>query len=445
MQHLDFCRQILELSDPWQVDSIKIDQPSRRLDIYIGFGVSKKSRFGLAPLNDFFRGAGQRTCSHCSTPLPATGVFATVCLRHLPIAGMRTFLHVPSPGTVRSSHPNCFCMRKWAASDTEFTEAMRDYVLGVLRTVPNSNTAAQLTGISHREVQQICEASGFTPARPEQAPGCDIGVKTAAARSGLPIRDIAIVPDENHPGWTRLISGKLTIEADSIALRMLLQRMHADLEEKTDRESQLAWTRTLRTFFLKNQQLLRREIEQLNDNAVALVAAAEVEQDSMVPDVDERVWQELINGDLSLPEGSVSSKMLLARIRHGITRDPSEANRREGAAALRQYFLKNRQRLVTEISFLNGEKTRVQHELPESGDQDSAVPSIAHPCWQRLIDGDIHLVADTLALKMLLGQIRRSLDKNQSASSMLACTKLLRHYFLKHRNLHQKDLETLKA
>lgn len=445
MQHLDFCRQILELSDPWQVDSIKIDQPSRRLDIYIGFGVSKKSRFGLAPLNDFFRGTGQRTCPHCSTPLPSTGVFATVCLRHLPIAGLRTFLHVPSPGTVRSSQPNCFCMRKWAASDTEFTEAMRDYVLGVLRTVPSSNTAAQLTGISHRELQRICEASGFTPARPGQATDSDTAAKTSAARTGLAVRDLATVPDENHPGWARLISGKLTIQADSIALRMLLQRMRADLEEKTDRDSQLAWIRMLRTFFIKSQQLLQREIEQLNDNGVSQAVADDGEKDSMVPGVDERIWQELINGDLSLPEGSVSSKMLLARIRHGITRDPNEANRREGAAALRQYFLKNRQRLATEISFLNGEKTRVQHELPDSGEQGSAVPSIAHPCWQRLIDGDIHLVTDTLALKMLLGQIRRSLEKNQSASITLACTKLLRHYFLKHQNLHQKDLETLKA
>lgn len=447
MQHLDFCKQILELSDPWQVDSIKIDQPSRRLDIYLGFGVStKKSRFSILPPNGLFGTGRQPSCPHCHAVLPRNNTFETVSLRHLPIAGMRTYLHVPAPGTVQSRQPHCFCMRKWAAANTEFTEAMRDYVLTVLRTVPSGESAAQLAGVSYSEVRQICKACGFSLTGHERPRVDNTVVEVAGSRFGFQAPDSLPIPEENHPGWSRFIDGELTIQAESIALRMLLQRMHADREKGLDEQARRSWIRLLRSFFIKNQQLLKREINLLHGNAPAAAAPnEEAEKNVVVPREGDRVWQALINGEIVLPNDSVSLKMLLTRIRQVITRNPTEANRREGASALRQYFLKNQQRLTAEIRVLKDGKTAVNVALPRSDDQDCIVPSIAHPGWQRLIDGEIRIATDTVALRMLLGRIRQSLEKNQSVSRKLACTQLLRNYFLKHQNRHRKDLEMLTA
>lgn len=447
MQHLDFCTQILELSAPWQVDSIEIDQPSRRLDIFIGFDTSrKKSRFSILPPTGLFGFSRPPTCPHCHSSLPQGNSFETVCLRHLPIAGMQTFLHVPAPGTVQSRQPNCFCMRRWAASGTVFTEAMRDYVLTILRAAPDAKSAAQLAGISYSEVRQICQASDFTSISPEQQNSNTASHQAAAAGFGSTAHDIKAVPDENHPGWARLVNGELTIKADSIALRMLMQRVHADREKGMDIQAQRTWIRLLRSFFLKNRQLLKNEIEMLhNSEAASSTMPGESGDNGILPAEGEPVWQALINGEVILPNDSVSLKMMLTRVRQVITRNPTDANRREGARALRQYFMKNQHRLASDIRCLKQDENEGKRRLPADNAPDCLVPSIAHPGWQRLIDGEIQIETDSVALRMLLVQIRQSLEKNQGVSRKLACTKLLRNYFLKHQNRHRQDLEKLGA
>ncbi|MDZ7736468.1 MAG: hypothetical protein U5P41_10465 [Gammaproteobacteria bacterium] len=158
MQDLDFCKQVLGLSDPWQVEAVEVDQPSSRLDIYVGFGGGgKKGLFG---------GGGQNMCPQCHTELPRTGDYEAITLRHLPLAGLRTYLHVPPSGAVQSDQPDCICMQDWMASSTKFTQAMQNHVVQALQNAPTNQIAAKLAGVSSSEAREVSDATGTGRRRP---------------------------------------------------------------------------------------------------------------------------------------------------------------------------------------------------------------------------------------------------------------------------------------
>jgi hypothetical protein len=112
MDHSDFYTQLLDLHAPWQVLDVTIDQPSKRVDIHLGFGEAiKKGLLGFTRVKDMFGGAGQPICPQCHSVLPKNDELQTVSVRHLPVAGFAMYLHVPTPGTVKSTRSDCICMQ----------------------------------------------------------------------------------------------------------------------------------------------------------------------------------------------------------------------------------------------------------------------------------------------------------------------------------------------
>jgi len=439
MQDLDFCKQILGLSDPWQVEAVEIDPPSNRLDIYVGFGTG--TRKGLF-------GSSQNLCPQCHTELPRTGDYEAVTLRHLPLAGLRTYLHVPPSGAVKSDQADCICMHDWAASSTRFTEPMQEQIVLALQNAVTNQAAAKLAGVSSAEVREISEATGIVP------PGREADSETPRAAAEpveaheYQLEDTGKVPGTSHSGWQRLIKGGLPIQTDSVALRMLLQRIRGNVEKDPSQQTRLAGAQALRQFFLKNQQLLSREIEMLTADTPDYGSGAETSpgMTTGLPPESAAVWQQLIGGKLRLETRVVGLQMMIERVRQSVERKPTEANRLAGARILRQFFAKHEKRLASEIRQLTGgtpAATTAGAATAPAASQ--SLPSERDPVWQQLISGGIGIHSDVISLKMLLERVRQAVAKNPTEGNRIAAAKILRQYFLKNRSKHTGEIARLQA
>lgn len=438
MQDLDFCRQILGLTDPWQVQAVEIDQPSNRLDIYIGFGGARKK--GL------FGGSEQAVCPACQTALPQTGDYEAISLRHLPLGGLRTYLHVPPAATAGSAQSDCICMQNWAAAGGKFTEAMRDYVVVALQSAPNNQTAAKLAGISSSEAREIGEITGITPMGRDQSTDSDTVASQSQASHDFELIDSGNIPAPDHSGWQRIIKGDLPIQTDSVALRMLLQRIRSNVEKDPSDSTRHAGAQSLRQFFIKNQQLLKHEIELLSGDQSTMSSRAVTDSGAggALPTESAPVWQRLIDGKQRLDTRVVGLQMMIERVRQSVERNPTDTNRMAGARILRQFFAKHQSRLSSEIAQLGGSvQPATAKTATASGQQ--VLPSERDPVWQQLVRGDISIQSEVISLKMLLERVRQAVNKNPSEGNRVAAAKILRQYFAKNRARHNSEISQLLA
>ncbi|MEX2516549.1 MAG: hypothetical protein WD572_06510 [Gammaproteobacteria bacterium] len=435
MQDLDFCKQLLDLTDPWQVEAVEVDTPSRRLDIYIGYtGTRKKGLFG--------GGSENVRCPDCNTPLPKTGDYTAVSLRHLPIFGLRTFLHVPPSDAVQCDRADCSCQHDWAEAGSKITHQLHDLVKEALQHARSNQAAAKLTGLSSAEVREISELSGISPGGGETSIDHE-QVKQDFAAQSYEIADTGRVPAASHPGWQRLIRGDIAITTDSVALRMLLQRVRSDLEKHPGAASQSKGAQILRQFFIKNQQLLQHEIELLQSQAGGSQARSEhlSSTGSGVPPEQHPIWEQLIQGSVKLDTQVVGLQMMLERVRQSIERNPSAASKTAGIKILRQFFGKHQNRLSHEIQQLHGGGQTAGAGSKAAGSEN--LPGPTDPVWQKLIAGDIAIESDAVSLKMLLERIRQAVKKNPSTGNRIAGAKILRQYFQKNRHRHGAELQQL--
>ncbi len=441
MQDLDFCKQILGLQDPWQVQAVEIDPPSNRLDIYIGYaGGRKKGLFGSSD---------QATCPHCQASLPQTGDYEAVTLRHLPLANLRTYLHVPPAGMVQSERDDCVCMRAWAAAGSRYTQAMQEHVIDALQAAPTNQIAARLAGVSSSEAREISELTGIAPAGRDAAPAAETAAADSDDSHDFDLADTSHIPGADHKGWQRLINGELPIQTDSVALRMLLQRVRSNVEKDPGEQTRRAGAQSLRQFFIKNQQLLKHEIELLGADQTTMASRAGGDHAgaSGLPPESAAVWQKLINGEQQLETRVVGLQMMLERIRQSVERNPAESNRLAGARILRQFFAKHQSRLGNEIAQLGGGAAPQPAAAPvtDTTTARQALPSERDPVWQRLISGDIQLQSDVISLKMLLQRVRQALSRNPGEGNRVAAAKVLRQYFDKNRSKHPAEIRQLLA
>lgn len=442
MHELDFCKQMLGLHDPWQVEEVEIDQPSHRLDIFIGFGDGRKK--GL------FKGRTQPHCPYCNTALPRTGEYQAVTLRHLQVAGLRTFLHLPPPNSVKSSQPDCDCMQQWAANpDSKFTEAMLNFVVQAIEAAPNNQIAAKITGISSSDVREISEQTGAVSGSHTTADDDEISPARASETShDFDLIETGEVPPAEHDGWQRLINGDIPIQTDSVALRMLLQRVRSNLEKNPSADTRLVGAHALRQFFIKHQQQLAHELESLRGEQLAMSGRSTIAVTATgLPSETDPVWQDLIKGKLRLDTRIVGLQMMIERLRQSIEHNPSPTNEQAGVRILRQFFGKHQNRLSHELGQIRGGsqpgQTAAVAGRAAAAAADQSLPTERDPVWQQLIRGDLNIQSEVLSLKMLLERIRQALNKNPTEANRLAGAKILRQYFTKNRYRHEAEIRRL--
>jgi len=514
MSDTEILSQILNLDDEWHIESAEVDLPSNRLDINIGFGqAKKKSLFGRKKIEN-------------SAP--------RVTLRHLPILGMRTFLHVPEQGSVESD-------KIWNPAGSKLTNEMEEFLIEILKNSKSNQATSRISGITTAEVREVSERTGagtddladalsnvasaatanntltdyhevrsfelieHSDVPPEthenwqRVIAGDIPIQTKAVglqmllqrirqdiannpseisriKSAKLLRqyfvknqkqhkaEIAVIsgnaeqttsqgsatdqiigqsgfPTENHAIWKNIINGNLQVQTSNVALQMMMERVRQSVERNPSEASFQAGTKILRQFFIKHKDRLTNEIQQMGITTTTPVAIAATE--ISVPVENALCWQQLINGTLKIQTNAVGLQMMMERVRQSVEKNNSDANRAAGIKILRQYFMKHQASAQSEVLQLNGISTMAA--ATSSHSSSAAVPAESHPSWQRLIDGDLVLETDIVALKMMLQSVRISVEKNPTEASRHAGAKILRQYFIKHKNKHKTELNQLIA
>ncbi|HEY5703584.1 MAG TPA: hypothetical protein VIV20_08935 [Gammaproteobacteria bacterium] len=426
----ELCKEILGLDDSWSVSSIEIDEPSRRLDITIRYGAPKKK--------SLFRRSDDDDAPQ-----------STITYRHLPIAGYRTYLHVPKPETTESN-------KVWAPAGSQYTKEMEAYIVKALNSCRSVSIAAKLIGISPAEAREISERTGAgedyeaAPAPISAAtPLPEAAAEPVPAAAGGPRSfdlETSDLPRETHPNWQRLISGEIPVQSNVVALQMLLQRVRQQIDTDPTETTRLSAARLLRQYFIKNQNQHPTEIAVLKGEEMvpeATMATTEFAA-GVVPPESDACWQKILDGDLKIDTREVGLQMMLERVRLSVERNPSKATRIAGIRILRQFFNKHQNRLQHELRQL-GVAPQAVAAAPAAKPVGLAVPAEDHPTWSKLITGHVSLDTSTVALQMMLERVRLSVERNPSEASKLAGIRILRQFFLKHQNRLSNEIAQLNG
>jgi hypothetical protein len=441
MQDHTFYEQLLELHSPWQVLNVSVDQSSKRLDIHLGFsGILNKGLLDLNRVKVMFGIADQHICPLCQSELPKNDEFKTITVRHLPVAGFATYLHVPSPGSVQSTRPDCACMQSWVAEGTGCTVAMRNHIVALLQAVKSTNSVLQLTGITDEELQNIIASTktlsaGFT------------NDKATLPRAGS--TDSSNILPLDHPNWQLLINGKLPIRTVSVALRMLLQHVRANYNKSPGRTAGIAGAKLLRQFFVKNKKSLDREIDEINNYRPGRGVETADNRNSLpgtdnLPEESALVWQQIVNGDQQLSTNMMGLQMILVRVRKSMQQDSGAVNRQACIRSLYQFFIKHKERLSQEITQLTESTVTSVGTLTTAVPADgSSLPDERDAIWDRLINGKIELQSNAVSLKLLLGRIRQNISTNATEAQRISGAQILRNYFIRNQQRHSDDIRLL--
>ncbi len=423
MSDTEILSQVLNLGEEWHVQSAEVDQPSNRIDINIGFGPAKKKTF-----------FGRKSNSEVPT----------IALRHLPIFGMRTFLHVPAPGAVDSE-------KVWNPAGSKLTNEMEEFLIEILNNSKSNQATAKISGITSAEVREISERTG---AGADNLADALYNVASAASSGSISdytetksfeLIEHSDIPAETHDNWQRVISGDIPIQSNVVGLQMLLQRIRQDIANNPSEISRIKSAKLLRQYFVKNQKQHKLDLALISGNTDQIMT-----QDAPVsystaqegfPADNHIIWQKIINGDLQIQTSNVALQMMLERVRQSVERNPSESSRQAGTKILRQFFIKHKDRLVSEAQQMG-----INMGAPVNVDATNvSIPTENASCWQDLINGSLKIQTNAVGLQMMMERVRQSVEKNNSEANRSAGIKILRQYFIKHQASAQNEILQLNG
>ena len=419
MQESELISQLLKLDSDWHVVSAEIDEPSNRIDITIHHGPQQKKKI-------FGRSSKDKELD-------------TITLRHLPFAGMRTYLHVPGPDASGSN-------KIWAPAGSAFTTEMEGLIVEALRSCHTTQAVAKLTHITSAEARGVSERTGVAPEHyepniPVTAPAARVVQPEQIATHSYELGHVTNLPHETDEAWQRLINGEIPIQSSSVALQMLIQRIRQNIMASPTEVTRLASSKLLRQYFVKNQSQHQAEINMLSGGATPMIAAAQsVASASGLPGDEDLCWQRIINGSLKIDTNEVGLQMMMQRVRLSVERNPSEGSRIAGSRILHQYFSKHQTRLQAEIQQLGGSVTPISSAI---AGQVFAPPAVSSVVWQEIISGQKTVETSAVGLQMMMERVRLSVERNPSEASQKAGIKMLHQFFTKHQSRLQAEIQQL--
>ncbi len=421
MHEIELISQLLKLDDDWHVVSAEVDEPSNRIDITLHQGPQQKKKF-------FGRGNKDNEQE-------------TIALRHLPFAGMRTYLHVPKPAA------NASAKKVWAAAGSSFTVEMEAFIVSALRSCHTIQAVTQLAHLSGAEAREVSERTGIAPEHHEpsqtaSAPAAaPINVEHVASNS-FELDQVSNLPSEIDDAWQRLINGEIPIQSSSVALQMLLQRVRQNIIENPTEVTRLASKRTLRQYFIKNQGKHQAEISMLTGDVAAMMSRPEATRTTKgLPRADDLCWQRIINGSLKIDTNEVGLQMIMERVRLSVERNPSEDARVAGSRILHQFFSKHQSRLRSEIQQIGG--TSADARTTSATGQSLTPPPATASVWQDIVTGQKTIDTSAVGLQMMMERVRLSVERNPSEASRMAGAKILHQFFLKHQTRLQAEIQQI--
>ena len=426
MQDTEILTLLLNLGDEWHINTVEVDQPSNRIDITIAHGPKKKkSFFGKSKPN---------------------GDVRSIKLRHLPISGMRTYLHVPLPGTIDST-------KSWAPTGSQMTNEMEAFLVDILNNTKSNQAAAKISGVTAAEIREVSERTGAGADNLADALSNVANATNTSASNPTDYFDTKSfelientnIPPETHDNWQRIINGDEIIQTKAVGLQMLLQRVRQDIANNPSEVSRIKSAKLLRQYFIKNQNKHKADIALISGSSTQAANQEQIgilsSESSDFPAVNNQIWQKVINADLQIQTSNVALQMMMERVRQSVERNSSESSRQAGAKILRQFFIKHKERLSSEIQQMG---IRVaEPETPRGAE--TTIPTENADCWQQLINGALKVQTNAVGLQMMMERVRQSVEKNTSESNRMAGIKILRQYFLKHQAASQSEIRQLNG
>jgi hypothetical protein len=471
MLDTELFRNVLKLPEPWQVEEVRVDKPSNRIDIRIDLIRRKSSFFSK-----------QVTCPRCHRPMPEPTGQERV-LRHLNIGEMRAYLTVPVVRSESANQNDCGCRRAWSKPGSRFTVEMERLIVEGLHLLRSIDAVSKLYGVNAADVRDVNAQQNIISfdktAAPAQAPAVayaqahfdDGGLEVAyidhddveettapiaqpivaAAPSAAGTTIPAAIPPESDPLWQRIIDNPGQTAVETLGLKMLLEQIRLSLASNSSASARLAGARILRLYFIKHWRHSKDELSRLLDqNRTGIGTAGLTAPVVDIPAENDPGWQYLIAGRVPIRGDAVALKMLIERLRLTLGARPTVASRLAGARILREFFLKHHARHRSELTQLvaAGRAHMRQATVPPPKADNTAaveVPSDTARCWQLLIDGQLDIQASAVGLTMLLERVRLTIGRTPSPAARLAAARVLRQYFEKYKSRLEPELRLLAA
>lgn len=397
MQDTEMLSIIMGLDNKWRVESIKVDTPSKRIDIQVLFHKKKhKPWFMLHKSSNSAK---------------------NISVRHLPIMGMKTYLHIYYENSIDVNKLGLF-------TDFKYTKDMGNYILELLNTSLSKKMIARLTGLSISAIKQFIKQyeSNIGGTDSLKSEYLDIACKN--------------IQENKHLYLTNIINEEISDRQSS--LDEMLNNLKREITTSEPEVAHIKTAKLLHQYFTKNQDDIKLKTNVQNikprDNTNAKQTPLSIIE--IFQDISMNTWHDIIDSKCSIKTSNINLQRILKKINTSLENDHSKYKRESAILILQQFFIINRKYLHDEIQQLSNKKETINSI-------ENNIPPENALCWQKLIDGELLLDNSSEALRVMLQNIRIIVENNNNARS--DSIKNLRKYFIQNANRYKEELKLLTA
>jgi len=389
--------QILGIYAPFRIKNLSLDNDNEVLTVHLEEQQNKSRRlFSTAPMKQ--PGVIQ-TWLHGKT-----GRFDTVIKLE---TNSKTF------SKSRLLNPPAFIGNK----DSGYTYQLQQTVLMAHTKNIDSLNISALFGLERALVSQIIDDA-------------QVQQQESQANSQLPL--------ETDPIWRAIIKHETGFKTNFSALRFLISKLELTCMNSQDDSGVIqSSTATLRQFFIKHKNQLKSEYAQIGVSAQqetqekvqAKTSSKKVKLTSEHP-----IWENILNGDIDLLSKNTGLNMYITQLK-GLYRKAADnkQDQQQIAKELLSYLKKNMAKLKPELLSIS----KMVKQL-DSQENETSLPSIEHPVWEKLASQEANIESSQLAYKLLLVKAHALDDKAEAKQ-------LIWQYFNRNQRLLSAELSQLES
>lgn len=156
-----------------------------------------------------------------------------------------------------------------------------------------------------------------------------------------------VLPSTNNPLWIDLLTGKLSLNSQSIPLRLLITRQRNMFLQAKNNTEKVHAIDVIRDYFRKNCRVLKPELIIIN-------RALSVSKNTKyaLPDPNHAIWQKILNDDQFIPSDHIAYKLLLSKLRNQITQNRDPVLSIEAAKNIRSFIAQNQKTMRNELTVI---------------------------------------------------------------------------------------------
>ncbi len=161
------------------------------------------------------------------------------------------------------------------------------------------------------------------------------------------VKQKLVLPSVRSSVWIDLLTGKVNLNSGSVPLNLLISKQrNVFVQGNTDNEK-LQAIETIRQYFKKNYRTLIQELTLLN-KSMKNVSTSEI----LLPEVDHKVWQKIIEDENFIPSEHMAYRLLLAKLRAQVMTKPDPVIKLQAARRIRDFLGQNRKSMRQEVGVL---------------------------------------------------------------------------------------------